>query len=119
MDEALSPEEVAIIIRARQLLKDKGLAADIDVTGVCKAAGISRKSGYQWVEKHLAVQKDQHKKLETKLSELQSENDKLKKENDWLGFQNRARKLAWEIHRVDELLAEKKSTAGRGKEKKR
>lgn len=118
MDEALSPEEVAIVIRARQLLKDRGLAADIDVTGICKAAGISRKTGYEWVEKHLGSQKDQHKKLETKLRELQSENDKLKKDNDWLGFKNRARKLAWEIHRVDELLAEKKSTAGREKEKK-
>lgn len=118
MDEALLPEEVAIVIRARQLLKDKGLAADIDVTGICKAAGISRKTGYEWVEKHFGSQKDQHKKLETRLRKLQSENDKLKKDNDLLGFKNRARELAWEIHRVDELLAEKKSTTGREKEKK-
>jgi peptidoglycan hydrolase CwlO-like protein len=119
MDETLTPEEVAIIIRARRILKEKGLAADTDVTGVCKAAGVSRKTGYQWAEKHLANPKDRQKQLEAELAKLQADCDRLRKENDWLGFENRGRKLAWEIHGVDELIAEKKSTIRSKKKKER
>ena len=39
MTEPLSPEEVAILIRARQIQKDKGLIDDMDISGICKAAG--------------------------------------------------------------------------------
>ena len=119
MSDLFSPEEVAIVIRARQLLKNKKIAADTDIAGVCKAAGISRKTGYQWAEKHFDNQKGRCEELEEKLKKLQSDYGKVKKENDRLGFENRGRKLAWEIHRVDELLAEKKSTTGSKKEKKR
>ena len=119
MSESFLPEEVAIVIRGRQILKSKGLSPDTDVSGICKAAGVSRKTGYKWTEKHLDNQKDPHRELEAKLVEFQSEHDKLKKENDRLGFENRAHKLAWEIHRVDELLAGKKSPAGNKRKKKR
>lgn len=119
MSESLSSEEVAIIIRGRRILKSKGIATDIDVAGICNAAGVSRKTGYQWAEKHTGSQKNYCKELEAKLEKLQFDYDKLKKDNDWLGFENRGRKLAWEIHRVDELLADKKNTIGRKKEKKR
>ena len=51
MAEHFDPQEVAILIKARQLLKAKGLGKDADVTGICEAAGISRKTGYQWAEK--------------------------------------------------------------------
>lgn len=118
MDEKLTPEEVAIVIRARRILKDKGLAANTDVTGVCKAAGVSRKTGYQWAEKHLGNPKGRQKQLEAEVARLQADCDRLRKENDWLGFENRGRKLAWEIHGVDELLAEKKSTMQSRKKKK-
>ena len=118
MSDLFSPEEVAIVIRRRQLLKNKGIAADIDVAGVCKAAGVSRKTGYQWTEKHLGSQKDHYEELEAKLEKLHSEHDNLKKDHDRPGFENRAHKLAWEIHRVDELLADKKNTTGNKKEKK-
>ena len=119
MSESFSPEEVAIVIRARQILKSKGIAADTDIAGVCKAAGVSRKTGYQWTEKHLYSQKGYCEQLEAKLEKLQSDNDRLKKDVDRLGFENRGHKLAWEIHRVDELLADKKNTTGSKKEKKR
>ena len=119
MSESLSPEEVAIVIRGRQILRKKGLAVDTDVAGICKAAGVSRKTGYQWVEKHLGIQKSHNEELEAKLEKLQSDYDNLKKGHDQLGFENRAHKLGWEIHRVDEWLADKKNTTSRKKEKKR
>jgi hypothetical protein len=118
MSESLLPEEVAIAIRARQILKSKGIAADTDVAGLCKAAGVSRKTGYQWTEKYLDSQKDHREEFGAKLEKLQSDYDKLKNEHYRLDFENRGRKLAWEIHRVDELLAGKKNTTGSKKEKR-
>ena len=44
----LSSEEVAILIRARHLLKARGLDSDADITTLCDYAGISRKTGYEW-----------------------------------------------------------------------
>lgn len=117
MSESLSPEQVAILIRARQILKDKGLAADTDISGICKAAGISRKTGYQWAEKQSSAERQ--KDLEEKLAQLESDYDKLRKDFDEVSFENRGRKLAWEIHRVDELLAAKKNTSVSKKSKKR
>jgi hypothetical protein len=117
MPESLFSEEVAIIIRGRQILKSKGIAADADITEVCKAAGISRKTGYQWTEKHFGSQ-SHYEELEAKLEKLQVDYDKLKKDNDQLGFENRAHKLAWEIHRVDELPAGKKNTTDSKRKKK-
>ncbi len=118
MNEALSPEEVAIVIRSRRILKEKGLAADTDVSGICKAAAVSRKTGYQWEQKHLGNQKGHQKQLEAEVAKLQAQCDRLKKENQWLDIENRGRKLAWEIHSVDELLAEKKSTTKSRKKKR-
>ena len=40
------------MIRARRLLKEKGLSPDTDIKSLCEEAGVSRKTGYQW-EKQL------------------------------------------------------------------
>lgn len=118
MNKAFSPEEVAIVIRSRRILKEKGLATDTDVSGICKAADVSRKTGYQWEQKHFGHQEGRQKGLEADVAKLQADCDRLKKENQWLAVENRGRKLAWEIHSVDELLAEKKSTTASKKKKK-
>jgi hypothetical protein len=118
MNKAFSPEEVAIVIRSRRILKEKGLAADTDVSGICKAADVSRKTGYQWEQKHFGRQEDRQKGLEADVAKLQADCDRLKKEKQWLDVENRGRKLAWEIHSVDELLAEKKSTTAPKKKKR-
>jgi len=118
MNKAFSPEEVAIVIRSRRILKQKGLAADTEVSGICKAADVSRKTGYQWEQKHFGRQEDRHKQLEADVARLQADCDRLKKENRWLEVENRGRKLAWEVHSVDELLAEKKSTTAAKKKKR-
>jgi len=50
---------------------------------------------------------------------LREEHEKLKQLFDDVRFENEGRKLAWKIHKVDELLAEKKSSAKSRKKRKR
>lgn len=117
MPDRLSEEEVAILIKARQIQKAKGLRKDSDVKSICEAAGISRKTGYQWSKK-LKVP-DQGVDLKKEIEHLQKEGEDLKKKNRRLEVINEGHQLAWEIHGVDELLAAKKNTMGKGKGKKR
>jgi len=119
MPENLTPEEVAVLIRARRLLKEKGLAADTDVKTLCEQAGISRKTGYQWEKRLLNSSTGIEEKLRRDFKQLNTEHEKLKKDYDDVRWENRGRKIAWEIHEVDALLAEKKSTTAKGKKKKR
>ena len=119
MPENLTPEEVAVLIRARRLLKEKGLAADTDVKTLCERVGISRKTGYQWEKRLLNSSTGVEEKLRRDLEQLNAEHEKLKKDYDDVRWENRGRKIAWEIHEVDALLAEKKSTTAKGKKKKR
>ena len=119
MSESFSPEEVAVMIRARQIEKEKGLAKDADISSICKAAGISRKTGYQWAQKYSTEACNTPKELQEQIKNLEAERRRLEKELDDVRFENEGRKLAWEIHRVDELLAEKKTSNDKGKKKKR
>lgn len=119
MAKELTPEEVALLIQARKLLNQKGLPKNIDVSGICEHAGISRKTGYHWADK-LEQDKKQTEKLQEELSSLQSTHAKLKEDFEDVSFENRGRKLAWEIHGVDELLEKKgAATTKRRKRKKR
>jgi hypothetical protein len=118
MAEELTPEEVAILIQARMIGNAKGLPRDIDVTGICGQAGVSRKTGYQWAGRLEPATKDMEE-LQGELQKLREEHDKLKKLFDDVRFENEGRKLAWKIHHVDELLAEKKSSAKLRKKRKR
>ena len=87
MTEELSAEEVAILIRARRILRQKGLSADADVSAICKAGGVSRKTGYQWAQKQ--EQEDQKNKEALKeYVDLQVKYSELKKEYEWINFQN-------------------------------
>jgi len=120
MSDELSPEEVAIMIRARQLLRKKGLAADADVTEICKAAGVSRKTGYQWAEKYDSKRAEaKSQSIEQRLKKLQADHEKLQKAYEWESVKNRGFELAWEIHGVDEWLASKKNTSRHHSGKKR
>jgi hypothetical protein len=108
MADELTPEEVAILIQARKICNAKGLPRDIDVTGICGQAGISRKTGYQWAGKAEPAP-GETEKLRRELQQLHEKHDKLKQLFDDVQFENEGRKLAWKIHHVDELLAEKKT----------
>jgi len=118
MSKELTPEEVAIIIRARQIQRDKGLNKDADISNICQSVGISRKTGYQWADKYAGKSAQQEKELEEQLAQLRAEHEKLKKDYDWVSFENEGRKVAWDIHGVDELLAAKKNTLKTKKKKK-
>jgi len=109
MGDRLSAEEVAILIKARQIQKAKGLTTDADVTSICEAAGISRKTGYQWA-KGLDLTERHDTVLQEEVSRLTKEYEELKKHCRRLEDINEGHRLAWEIHDVDELLAVKKNT---------
>jgi len=115
MSDKLSAEEVGVMIRARRLLKAKGLDPDADVSTICKAAGVSRKTGYQWAEKHAASGNARQTELEEQLKQLQATHDQLKKDYEWVSFVNRAKALAWDLHDVDEMIAAKKNTSSKKK----
>jgi histidinol-phosphate/aromatic aminotransferase/cobyric acid decarboxylase-like protein len=107
------------MIRARQIQREKGLPSDVNVTGICEAAGISRKTGYEWAEKVVQGSALRQKELEEELSRLGAQHEKLKQNFADVNFENKGRKLAWEIHEVDKWLALKKSTLVRKGKKKR
>ena len=119
MSQKLSPEQVAVVIKAKKILKAQGLSPDTDVKTICQAAGISRKTGYQRANKLMQASDLKEQALREQLDQLQAEHEDLKKRFDDVRFENEGRKIAWEIHEVDKLLAEKKSTMNRVKSKKR
>jgi len=119
MSAKLSPEEVATVIKARKILNAQGLAPDTNVKSICQAAGISRKTGYQWANKLMESSDLEQQTLRDELEQLRSQHENLKKRFDDVSFENEGRKLAWEIPVSYKLLAEKKSTMTTVKKKKR
>ena len=118
MTECLSPQEVALLIRARKILKQKGLPKDADVKTICETAGVSRKTGYQWAN-GLKFSDDQTNWPTEELSGLKSEREQLKERCRCLETENEGHRLAWKIHGVDELLNAKKNIIHKAKKKKR
>ena len=119
MPKGLTSEEVAILIRARQIQRENGLPADVNVSEICEAAGISRKTGYEWVEKAIETSLKNQKELEGELDRLKADHEKLKADFDQVSFENEGRKLAWEIHEVDKWVVSKKNTLARKERQKR
>lgn len=119
MSEKLSKEEVGILIRAKKIMRAKGVDKDVDVSTICQTAGISRKTGYQWAERYVNSPEDPDGQLSQKLCRVEAEHEALKKLYDDVCFENEGRKLAWDIHGVDEMLRLKKNTTGSRKNTKR
>ena len=119
MTEELSRNDVATLIRARKILKARGLAKDVDVKSICEVARISRKTGYQWADKLGQRQDDALKELQAKYACLKVEHEELEKRYGDARFENEGRKIAWEIHHIDELIAAKKNAAQPRKKAKR
>ena len=69
MSQKLSPEEAALVIRAKKILKDRGLSADTDVKTICQAAGISRKTGYQRANKAMPTSDSKEQALREQLQQ--------------------------------------------------
>jgi len=120
MNKDLSQEEVGILIRGKKILRARGFPMDVDVKSICEAAGVSRKTGYQWADKLESA--DREKEVEHRLRQetdrLKAEHAELEKRYDDLRFENEGRKIAWKIHGVDEFIAGKKNTASSCKKKK-
>jgi hypothetical protein len=119
MSAKLNPEDVATVIKARKILNAQGLAPDTNVKTICQTAGVSRKTGYQWANKSMGPSDLEQQALLEELEQLRSQHEDLKKRFDDVSFENEGRKLAWEIHGIDKMLAEKKSTMNKTKKKKR
>lgn len=118
--EKLSREDVAVLIRARQLSKQAGINPDANIKAICEEAGISRKTGYQWADKlGDGFSGDREQELLTDLDRMKIEKERLEKELADAQFEIEGRKLAWEIHRVDELLEKKKGLTTNRKKKRR
>ena len=108
MEQNLTPDDVAILIRAKRIQKEKGIKV-ASVTDICSSAGISRKTGYKWAAQHETEQQDKQRALNEEFSALQSTYAELLENHDELTFQHEGLKLAWQIHRVDEMLQKKKN----------
>jgi len=121
MNGDLSQEEVGILILGKKILRAKGFPMDADVTAICEAAGISRKTGYQWSDKleSAAKQNDVEHSFRQEIDRLKAEHAELEKRYDDLRFENEGRKIAWRIHGVDEFIATKKNTMKSRKKQKR
>jgi hypothetical protein len=119
MSQPLSPDEVALVIQGRKILKAKGFDRNTDIKTLCQAAGISRKTGYQRAQKLMEPAVSDEQSIYAEIEQLQAEHEALKRRFDDVRFENEGRKIAWEIHEVDKLLAEKKSITAKRKRKRR
>jgi len=108
-----------MLIKSRQVLRDRGIKLDADVKTICTAAGISRKTGYKWVNQFGPEAQERENKLRGELAQLQSEKKELEKRYDDISFENEGRKLAWKLHGVNELIRSKKNTSRPKKKEKR
>ena len=120
MNGNLSQEEVGILIRGKKILRAGGLPMDADVTAICGAAGISRKTGYQWADnlESAAKEKEAAHSRSQEMDRLKTEHAELEKRYDDIRFENEGRKIAWSIHGIDEFIAGKKNTASSRKKEK-
>lgn len=102
MDE-LTQEEVKILIKASWIARKKGIKQSASVKEICQKAGISRKTGYQWLkqEEALAAKKQQEEQKHENISEKYQT---LLKENTWLRFENEGIRLSMEIHGLEDVI---------------
>jgi len=83
-----------ILVKPRQILKEKGPAKDADVKGICERPGLSPKTRYQSA-KSLEILRDKAKVSEEELAQLKSEQEALEER-------------AWEIHLIFEIEGERR-----------
>jgi len=99
----LTPEEVKALIKASRIAREKGIKPGDSVKEICLKAGISRKTGYQWLKQE-AVSKEKKDEDLQKLNHLKVEHQKLLAEKSKLQFENEGMRLAMEIHGVNKVI---------------
>lgn len=101
--EKLTPEEVRVLIKAAQIAKEKGITKGASVKEICEKAGISRKTGYQWVGEADKSVKDTEDAIR-RFSDLEVKHQEISKKYADLSVENKGLHLAMEIHGFDELV---------------
>ncbi len=104
--EELTSEEIKILIKASRLAREKGIKRGASIKEICKIAGISRKTGYQWLKDEEASIKKKDEEFQ-KFIHLQVDHQKLLQKNARLCFENEGMHIAMEIHGVDEAIKKK------------
>jgi transposase len=103
----LNSEKVKVLIKASQIAREHGITKGASVKEICDKAGISRKTGYKWInEAETLENKDNiHKSVH-----LQVDHQKLLKKYNDLRVENEGIRLAMEIHGFDEFIQKKRVT---------
>lgn len=103
MREKLTHDEVKTLIKASQLAREKGLKPGVSVKEICQQAGISRKTGYQWLKDEQISNRKKEEEFQ-KLVHMQVDHQKLLQEKARLQFEIEGMQLAMEIHGMDEVI---------------
>lgn len=114
--EELTPEEIKLLIKASQLAREKGIKQGASVKEICKIAGISRKTGYQWLKDEEASIKKKEQEFQ-KFVHLKVDHQKLLQKHARLQFENEGIHIAMEIHGVDEAIKKKLDMSQKKKRK--
>lgn len=104
--EELTSEEIKTFIKASQLARGKGIKQGASIKEICKIAGISRKTGYQWLKDEEASVKNKEEEFQ-KLVHLKVDHQKLLQKHARLQFENEGMHIAMEIHGMDEVIKKK------------
>ena len=100
MREKLTPDEVKTLIKASQLAREKGLKPGISVKEICQQAGISRKTGYQWLKEEQESNRQKENEFQ-KLVHMKVDHQKNLQEKIKLKFEIEGLRLAMEIHSME------------------
>lgn len=103
MREKLTHDEVKTLIKASQLAREKGLKPGVSVKEICQQAGISRKTGYQWLKEEQSSKRKKEEEFQ-KLVHLKVDHQKLLQEKARLKFELEGMQIAMEIHGMDEVI---------------
>ncbi len=97
MKEKLTHDEVNTLIKASQLAREKGIKLGVNVKEICQQAGISRKTGYQWLKEEQKSNKKKEEEFQ-KLVHMKVDHQKNLQEQARLKFEIEGLRLAMEIH---------------------
>lgn len=101
--EELTPEEVKLLIKASWIARQKGIKQSLSVKEICQKAGISRKTGYQWLKQEEAARAKRQGEDQNQ-ADISDKYEKLLKENAWLRFENEGIRLSMEIHGLGDAI---------------
>ena len=107
MKEKLTHDEVNTLIKASRLAREKGIKLGVNVKEICQQAGISRKTGYQWLKEEQKSNKKKEEEFQ-KLVHMKVAHQKNLQEKARLKFEIEGLRLAMEIHGMDNLKVTRK-----------